>query len=52
MNITTEVMYNGEWCAIDSDTYDGAPDSGHPVGVGKTEIEAIRDLLELIEESE
>lgn len=39
-----------EWSAIDSDTYDGAPDSRSPMGVGATEAEAIADLMEQIEE--
>lgn len=36
----------GYWTAIFSDEYDGAPDSHHPVGMGKTEEEAIADLIE------
>lgn len=41
-----------DWSAIDSDTYDGAPDGPvHPIGYGRTEAEAIADLLEQIEES-
>ena len=41
-----------EWHAIDSDTYDGAPDSHHPVGVGSTEADAVADLHEQIAERE
>jgi len=39
-----------DWSAIDADTYDGAPDSHCPMGHGATEIEAIRDLLDQMEE--
>ena len=41
-----------EWHAIDADTYDGAPDSHHPVGVGSTEADAVADLHEQIAERE
>ena len=34
-----------DWTAVDSDSYDGAPDSHSPVGYGRTENEAITDLL-------
>ena len=38
------------WCAVDDDTYDGAPDAGAAgaMGTGTTEEEAIADLLEQI----
>ena len=41
-----------DWCAIDEDTYDGAPDSHNRnmIGYGATEQEAIDDLLALMEE--
>jgi len=41
-----------DWSAVDSDTYDGAPDTHPPcpIGRGATEAEAIADLLEQIEE--
>lgn len=47
--------YGNEWCAYDADTYDcdwqgeetGWVENG-PVGRGKTEQEAIDDLLEMI----
>ena len=43
-----------DWSAVDADTYGG--DAGEPVGYGRTEQEAIADLLrqiaELEEESE
>jgi hypothetical protein len=54
-----EVTYIGDisahvdWTyqAIDTDTYDAAPDQKPcPAGYGKTESEAIRDLLDQIEE--
>jgi hypothetical protein len=43
-----------DWCAIDEDTYDGAPDSGnrHQIGYGRTEAEAIADLTAILEEDE
>lgn len=40
------------WSAVDQDTYDGAPDSNHPQGFGRTEAEAIADLLEQEMEAE
>ena len=39
--------YNYRWYAIDDDTYDGP---GSPMGFGKTEQEAIDDLLAEIED--
>jgi hypothetical protein len=39
-----------DWSAIDDDTYDGAPDSRCPVGYGKTEEDAIADLMQQIED--
>lgn len=39
-----------DWSAIDEDTYDGVEDSHCPVGRGATEIDAIRDLLDQMEE--
>lgn len=43
-----------DWSAIDSDTYDGAPDSPnrHQVGYGATEAEAIADLRQMLEDNE
>lgn len=38
-----------DWSAIDDDTYDGAPDSHCPIGRGRTEAQAIADLLEQLE---
>lgn len=38
-----------DWCAT-FDDYDGAEDSNHPVGFGRTEAEAIADLIELAED--
>lgn len=40
-----------DWSAVDDDTYDGAPDSHCPIGRGRTESEAIADLLEQLEEA-
>jgi hypothetical protein len=53
MKIETEQhpwnVYQGTtWSAWDMDTYDGAPDSHCPVGGGRTEREAINDLVEQI----
>lgn len=42
-----------DWCAYDDDTYDGAEDSGplaRAIGYGKTEADAIDDLLDQIAE--
>ena len=39
---------NYDWAAIDDSTYGGEPSD--PVGFGKTEEEAIRDLLDQITE--
>lgn len=52
MNICTELQPNGQWTAIDADSYDGAPDAGRAgsMGWGKTEQEAIADLLEKLAE--
>lgn len=43
-----------DWQAIDSDTYDGAEDSGNrnQVGYGRTEREAIENLMEILAEAE
>lgn len=51
MDIRTTLQPNNEWTAIDADTYDCDCDqdgffSTSPVGYGKTEQEAIDDLLE------
>lgn len=43
MAITTERQPNGEWTAIDDDSYDGP---GSPMGWGATEGAAIADLWE------
>lgn len=55
MDIRTEINFIGEWTAIDRSTYDCDCDqdgffSTSPVGYGKTEQEAIADLLEQIED--
>lgn len=51
MNIRATRFYNGEWIAVDDDTYDGAEDSKSPCGVGSTEQEAIDDLLDKMNDS-
>lgn len=50
MDIKTERLPDGQWSAIDADTYDAESDSvgswsNSPVGYGKTERNAIIDLL-------
>jgi hypothetical protein len=45
--ISTTRHYHGEWTAIDENTYDGP---GSLMGFGKTEQDAIDDLLEQIED--
>jgi hypothetical protein len=39
--------YRDEWTAIDTDTYDGF---GSPIGVGRSEADAIADLKLQMEE--
>ena len=43
-----------DWSAIDEDTYDGAPDSKtrHQIGFGRTEAEAVKDLMEKLAEAQ
>ena len=43
---------NCRWHAVDSDSFDGAPDTHPPssVGYGATPAEAIRDLIEIMED--
>ena len=52
MDICTDQVPTGEWTAIDRNTYDGAEDAGKAksMGWGKTEQEAIADLIEKLEE--
>ena len=52
LSIQTRRMPNGQWTAIDNDTYDCAPDAGRAraMGWGDTEADAISDLLEQLEE--
>jgi len=38
-----------DWCAVDDETYDG---EGCPIGFGRTEEDAIADLMLQIEESD
>lgn len=57
MKIAASQNYIGEWTAIDADTYDCDCDqdgffSTSPVGCGKTEQDAIADLLDQIEEDD
>ena len=45
------VYAKSRWTAINSDEYDGAPDSKPPlncIGFGDTEMEAVEDLFENI----
>jgi len=39
-----------DWSAVDDATYDGAEDSHCPIGYGRTEAEAIADLMQQIED--
>jgi hypothetical protein len=58
MKIRTEFIFppipvrDFDWTAVDDDTYDGAPDSKtrNQIGYGRTEEEAIKNLLEILEE--
>ena len=57
MDIKVDVNYIGEYTAIDANNYDVNCDqdgyfSRSPVGYGKTEADAIQDLMEQIEEKE
>ena len=38
-----------DWCAVDDETYDG---EGCPIGFGRTEEDAIADLMLQIEDRE
>jgi hypothetical protein len=56
MNIKTELRPDGYWSAIDADNYEAESDSEgwwskSPVGYGKTEEEAIEDLIFVMGES-
>ena len=46
-------MRQFDWAAYDEDTYDGAEDSvtRSQIGYGRTEQEAINELMELLAES-
>ena len=52
MKIRTEFVHppipdrNSDWCAVDDDTYE----PGCPIGWGRTEADAIADLMMLIED--
>jgi hypothetical protein len=55
MDIKTTKQPDGYWVAIDADNYEAESDSERtwstsPAGYGKTELEAIRELLADIEE--
>jgi hypothetical protein len=55
MDIKTTKQPDGYWVAIDADNYDADFNgeqfvSNSPAGYGKTELEAIRELLAEIEE--
>ena len=56
MKLRTSYDYGGppelDWTAIDEDTYDGAPGSRtrNQVGHGRTEQDAIRMLMEILED--
>lgn len=48
--ISTDQPFPGMWTAIDTQRYDGAPDGDTTMGHGKTEAEAIGDLLDRYDE--
>jgi hypothetical protein len=50
MRVETQQHYRTEWTAIEAETYDGAEDSRSPMGSGRTEAEAITDLLEKMDD--
>ena len=52
IDIRLDEPYRGYWYAYDDQTYDGAPDSNSPQGRGKTKWEAIRDLIDQMEDRE
>lgn len=57
MKIQTELQPDGYWSAIDADNYEAESDSEgwwskSPVGYGKTEQEAIDDLLSELEDEQ
>jgi hypothetical protein len=52
MKVSTDQPLPGMWTAIDLDRYDGAPDGDTTMGTGKTEEEAILDLLDKYEDEE
>jgi hypothetical protein len=58
LKIRTDFVYppiplrDFDWCAVDDDTYDGAPECRCPIGYGRTEEAAIADLIEQIAERE
>lgn len=59
MKIVTDHIYppipcrDFDWCAIDSDSYDGTEDDPHrgQIGYGATEAEAISSLREILEDA-
>lgn len=52
MKIEIEKRGDNDWWAIDSDSYDGAPDSNtNIVGFGDTKAEAIEQLQMLLEKA-
>jgi len=52
IDIRTEPQPDGNWSAIDADSYDGALDAGRArsMGWGKTEQDAIADLMDKLSE--
>lgn len=60
MKIRTNFIYppipdrRFDWSAIDEDTYDGAEDSGTRghVAYGATELEAVKELMDILELAE
>lgn len=50
MKIITQLCPNNEYYAIDEDSYDGAADGNRLQGWGKTELEAVRDLIDQLDD--
>ena len=51
VELATTFRAREHWYAID-DNYDGAPDANSPQGSGSSKWEAVRDLIDQLEEQE
>ena len=53
IHVTESITLDHRFSCIDSNTYDGAPDAGpQVVGYGPTEIDALRDFVNQLEDSQ